>query len=121
MDFIQKIIDKKNCSSYLEIGCDDDLLFSKVKVKEKIGVDPVSGGNFRGTSDEFFDQNKDYFDCIFIDGLHEYDQVYKDIKNSIKFLKMMELLFYMIVYHHLFIIKQYQDINLFGTVTYGKQ
>ena len=24
---------------------------------------------------------------IFIDGLHEYDQVYKDIKNSIKFLK----------------------------------
>ena len=87
IDLIQKIIDKKNFNSYLEIGCDDNFLFSKVKVKEKIGVDPVSGGNFKGTSDLFFKQNKHYFDCIFIDGLHEYDQVYKDIMNSIKFLK----------------------------------
>ena len=28
----------------------------------------------------------DYFDCIFIDGLHEYKQVRKDILNSLKFL-----------------------------------
>ena len=61
--------------------------FLRSEVKEKIGVDPVSGGNFKGTSDHFFTQNKNYFDCIFIDGLHEYDQVYKDIMNSIKFLK----------------------------------
>tara|TARA_B100000795_G_C22798505_1_gene440615 strand:- start:1743 stop:2432 length:690 start_codon:yes stop_codon:yes gene_type:complete len=87
LDFIQRIIDKKNFNSYLEIGCDDDTLFSKVKVKEKIGVDPVSGGNFKGTSDEFFLQNSLYFDCIFIDGLHEYNQVHKDIFNAINFLK----------------------------------
>mgnify|MGYP001331851483 CR=1 FL=1 len=86
LDFIQKIIDKKNFNSYLEIGCDDDFLFSKVKVKKKIGVDPVSGGNFKGTSDKFFNQNKDFFDCVFIDGLHEYNQVYKDIINAITYL-----------------------------------
>ena len=31
------------------------------------------------TSDEFFIQNKNTFDLIFIDGLHIYEQVIKDI------------------------------------------
>lgn len=85
-DLIQKIIDMKQFSSYLEIGCDDNNSFSKINIKKKVGVDPVSGGNFRGTSDNFFYKNKEYFDCIFIDGLHQYDQVLKDLENSIKFL-----------------------------------
>ena len=71
---------------YLEIGCDDDLLFSKIIVNKKVGVDPKSGGNVRKTSDEFFKTNIEKFDLIFIDGLHEYDQVKKDIKNSLNFL-----------------------------------
>ena len=83
-DLIQKIINLKNFQSYLEIGCDGDDSFSKIKVKNKIGVDPYSGGNFRGTSDFFFNQNEKKFDCIFIDGLHEYNQVFKDIKNSLE-------------------------------------
>ena len=82
-DLINQIIFIKNFSSYLEIGCDDDHAFSKIKLEDKIGVDPNSGGNFRGTSDEFFQQNTRKFDCIFIDGLHEYDQVDKDILNSL--------------------------------------
>jgi hypothetical protein len=36
------------------------------------------------TSDEFFKQNKLIFDVIFIDGLHNADQVYRDIINSIR-------------------------------------
>ena len=73
-------------NSYLEIGCDDDELFSKVNISNKTGVDPVSGGNYKATSDEFFLKNSQKFDLIFIDGLHEYKQVKKDILNSLKFL-----------------------------------
>ena len=82
-DLIMKIIKFYNFKSYLEIGCDDDYSFKKIDVPEKTGVDPYSGGNFKGTSDEFFLQNKKKFDCIFIDGLHEYDQVCKDLDNSL--------------------------------------
>jgi hypothetical protein len=83
-DLIQTLINSNNFESYLEIGCDGDDSFSKIKIKNKIGVDPYSGGNFRGTSDYFFNKNNNNFDCIFIDGLHEFNQVYKDIINSIE-------------------------------------
>ena len=79
-------IKKKNSTKYLEIGCFDAELFNYVECDYKVGVDPVSGGNVRKTSDQFFNENKDYFDCIFIYGLHTYSQVKKDIENSIKFL-----------------------------------
>ena len=32
----------------------------------------------------FFKDNKEKFDCIFIDGLHYYSQVKRDIENSLK-------------------------------------
>ena len=83
---VQDIIDKKKYQKYLEIGCFDDELFNHIKCIKKIGVDPVSGGTIRETSNQFFDKNVEKFDCIFIDGLHEYYQVKKDIENSLKFL-----------------------------------
>lgn len=83
IEIIQTIIDKKKYSSYLEIGTYQDEVFSKIKCSHKIGVDPFSGGNRRMTSDDFFIQNEEKFDCIFIDGLHHYNQVKKDLKNSI--------------------------------------
>jgi len=85
-DLITNIIRIKKFSSYLEIGCDDDSSFKKINLPRKVGVDPYSGGNFKGTSDNFFSINKEKFDCIFIDGLHEYNQVLRDIKNSLNFL-----------------------------------
>ena len=84
---IQKIIDKKKYQNYLEIGCFDDSTFSKIKIKYKIGVDPNSGGNKKMTSDKFFSQNNEKFECIFIDGHHIYEQTRRDILNSVKFLK----------------------------------
>ena len=86
-DLIQYLISKNKYSDYLEIGCDQDQLFSKIKIENKVGVDPYSGGNVRKTSDEFFKYNKNKFDIIFIDGLHIYNQVKKDILNSIDCLK----------------------------------
>ena len=82
-DLIEYLIKKNNYKNYLEIGCDKNQLFSKVNIDNKIGVDPVSGGNVRKTSDDFFTENKSSFDIVFIDGLHTYEQVKKDILNSV--------------------------------------
>ncbi|MGH6848139.1 MAG: class I SAM-dependent methyltransferase [Methylocella sp.] len=73
--------------AYLEIGCASNALFDSIPVLNKVGVDPQDGGNIRKTSDEFFYTNKSLFDVVFIDGLHTYDQVRRDVINSIKFLK----------------------------------
>ncbi len=85
-DLINALHSKYNFKSYLEIGCDQNQLFSKIKIENKIGVDPYSGGTIRMKSNDFFKKNEKFFDCIFIDGLHVYDQVKKDILNSLKFL-----------------------------------
>jgi hypothetical protein len=90
---IQEIINRKNYKNYLEIGCDQDQLFSKIKIEKKIGVDPASGGTIRETSDNFFKKNNVKFDIIFIDGLHKYDQVKKDINNSLLFLNNNGVIF----------------------------
>ena len=65
IDLVDYFIKKNNYSNYLEIGCDQDQLFSKVNIVNKIGVDPSSGGNVRKTSDQFFLENKKKFDIIY--------------------------------------------------------
>lgn len=85
-EILNKIIKIKNYNNYLEIGCFQDENFNKIKITNKVGVDPVSGGTIRDTSDNFFLNNKNFFDIIFIDGLHVYEQVRKDIQNSLKFI-----------------------------------
>ena len=85
-DLIQFLINKYDYSTYLEIGCDKNQSFSKIKIPYKVGVDPISGGTIRKTSDDFFKSNKEKFDIIFIDGLHHYEQVIVDINNALSVL-----------------------------------
>ncbi len=84
IEIIQNIINKKNYKKYLEIGCDRNENFSQINIDKKVGVDPSRGGTIRMTSDDFFQENKNKFDIIFLDGLHTYEQTIKDINNSLK-------------------------------------
>ena len=86
--FINKAIMTKRDCKYLEIGVHNNDVFNSIPLpmKNKFGVDPLEGGNFRMTSDKFFSNNKIKFEVIYIDGLHQYEQCQNDIINSLKFL-----------------------------------
>jgi hypothetical protein len=89
--FISKAISKYQDCTYLEIGVDDNQVFNTIPLKadKKFGVDPIRGGNYRMTSDEFFEKNNHLkFNVIFIDGLHEYEQCQRDCLNAIKSLQI---------------------------------
>jgi hypothetical protein len=85
---LRSILNKKKDCNYLEIGVSDDDVFNTIplNIENKIGVDPNKGGTHRMTSDEFFNNNKKYFDVIFIDGLHTFEQCKKDFLNCLKFI-----------------------------------
>lgn len=88
-DIINDFIKFHAFTSYLEIGVrNKNDNFNHINCNIKIGVDPDKNAHadFVMTSDNFFSQNTQKFDIIFIDGLHEAHQVYKDIRNSLKFL-----------------------------------
>lgn len=84
-EVIQQLIDKKGFRSFLEIGTFRGETFSQVKcaVKESVDPDPLANATYRMTSDEFFKNYHFRYDIIFIDGLHERNQVWRDILNSI--------------------------------------
>lgn len=73
----------------VEIGTDMDDIFSiaRLKFPVAVGIDPRHGGTHRMTSDEFFTANNEFFDLIFIDGLHEANQVLTDVQNSLRILQ----------------------------------
>jgi hypothetical protein len=93
-DIINFLIDRYNLKEYLEIGVFKGENIRMINVVNKNGVDPGAENQIAPevthvmTSDVFFNQidfNKKY-DIVFIDGLHEYSQVKKDIQNSFKHL-----------------------------------
>ena len=82
--------------NYLEIGVDKGTTFLDVKVCSKYAVDPKFKFDpespqfsqdkcsfFEIISDDFFAQNNRSFDIIFLDGLHEYEQTYRDFNNAL--------------------------------------
>jgi hypothetical protein len=87
-DLINYYITTRKFKSFLEIGTDRGEAFNAINIDKKVSVDPDRSTNATHymTSDEYFAQTADTFDIIFIDGLHEYSQVDRDIKNALKHL-----------------------------------
>jgi hypothetical protein len=73
-------------NDYLEIGCGDDVCFSRIRAPRRVGVDPKSGGTIRATSRDFFASNRQTFDLVFVDGLHHHEQVIEDVRNALQVL-----------------------------------
>jgi hypothetical protein len=92
LKIVSETIERKKFNSYLEIGCFDNQLFNYINIS-KDGVDPYKGGNIKLKSDDFFKINKKKYDCIFIDGLHTYEQVIKDIENSLNCINQNGIIF----------------------------
>jgi len=90
-EVINYLLDEKfqKNGKYLEIGCDLNQTFSKIVNNNKIGIDPVRGGNLKLSSKEFFENyNKEFFDVVFIDGSHLIEDVYYDTVQAIKNLNL---------------------------------
>ena len=89
LDVIKHIASTFHIEDYLEIGTFKNEVFDVASklFPHAVGVDPVSGGTHRMTSDEFFANNTAMFDLIFVDGLHEANQVFKDVHHALDILK----------------------------------
>jgi capsular polysaccharide biosynthesis protein len=94
INLIGKIADARN---YLEVGVWKANTFNSVTIENRCGVDPnplfdvnafLSGSTefHIETSDKFFlNCSNRFFDVIFLDGLHVFEQTFRDFVNSIPF------------------------------------
>jgi SAM-dependent methyltransferase len=85
-DVINFLIQKFNYKTYLEVGLQYGVAWEKIECEHKVGVEPIHAHEDSRIkklySDDFFTQNNESFDIIFIDGDHNYEQVIKDIRNA---------------------------------------
>lgn len=86
-----------NASRYLEIGVSKGITFNNVDIVRKVAVDPVfrfdisehSSGQrefHEVTSDHYFSSiasKDDIFDLIYLDGLHTFEQTFRDFCASL--------------------------------------
>ena len=92
---IQQVLDLFDQPSYLEIGVDHGQTFGALSAAHKTAVDPdfkfIPPDNTatiefcRATSDEYFAKfcpTGRYFDVVYIDGLHIFEQVLRDLLNA---------------------------------------
>lgn len=107
VDVINYLLKRRHKATYLEIGVRRGDCFCEIGARRKFAVDPVfqikwwrylswknifSASYFDCTSDDFFNKIIDStqvheFDVIFLDGLHTYEQSFRDVQNSLRYLK----------------------------------
>ena len=91
-EIINGLITKYGYKSYLEIGVNTPAQpgynWVGVTAETKHGVDPNVDTTYRMPSDEFFEKHiSQKYDIVFIDGLHIFEQVHRDIVNSLEHLE----------------------------------
>jgi hypothetical protein len=92
-DVINALIVRYGYRSYLEIGVNTPAQpgwsHDSIQVETKHGVDPNPAveATFPVTSDEFFERHVSRrYDIVFVDGLHLFEQAYRDIVNALAWL-----------------------------------
>lgn len=97
--FIEWYCARRPQTSYLEIGCNEGWLTARIAKTATlaVGVDIVDYSDTwtkhrevnpetlvfeHSSSDDFFKKANGKFDCIFLDGSHQLDQVFRDINNA---------------------------------------
>ncbi len=105
---VQQALDGRVKPVYLEIGVSKGQAFRRITADEKIAVDPAfrltertrrladvkarAMHYFEMTSDSFFEEHAAFLgqrpiDVALIDGLHTYEQVVRDVENTVRYLK----------------------------------
>ena len=88
----------RKAPKYLEIGVQRGFTLEAVVAKSRLGVDPAprfdlsscppGTGFVSATSDDFFSENVEHgFAVIFLDGLHEAKQTYRDLLSALNCLE----------------------------------
>jgi len=91
---LQELIDTFGYESYLEIGVENGKNFQALTLLKdavKVGIDPARKSRHvvthSMTSDAYFAMHHSQtFDLVFIDGLHEADQVLRDVNHALSVL-----------------------------------
>jgi predicted O-methyltransferase YrrM len=93
--FIQDLVKTTNCRKYLELGVDNgyNIKYIRDHVEKCVGVDVYDKLQDKNnieyhlmTTDNFFNNNNETFDIIFIDANHDWRYVRRDFENSLKVL-----------------------------------
>ncbi|MDX1410758.1 MAG: class I SAM-dependent methyltransferase [Nitrospirales bacterium] len=96
---LNALADLISASTYLEIGVAKGKTFMNISVPYKVGVDPHFKFNFHDHADQntiFYEVTSDFFfsklapghsefDLIYLDGLHTFEQTFRDFCASIRY------------------------------------